>query len=156
TNALPTSRANICQLVKPSGVAVDILDPMGKPARITLSLPEASLIETPRGSGSLTKPFIRLTTSLGDLVDVLAREEPSNSAVTIPERSPDHFCTSFGNVMSARRPVATIAITTNDKRPKCTGPGLRTGWIRGCGRPGSCEERCARSSTAASPSSGPS
>src|SRR6516162_7263197 len=112
-----TSRANICQLVKPSGVPVDRLVPTAKPARITLSSPDALLIETPSGSGSLTKPLIRLTTSRGDLVHVLARDDPSNSVVTIPEMSADRSRTSLGNVIST--PMATIPakIATNDKRP---------------------------------------
>src|SRR5437660_11090843 len=111
---------------------------MAKPARLTLSPPDASLIETPRGSGSLTKPFIRLTTSRGDFVDVLARDEPSNSVVTVPQMSSNRFRTSLGNVIRVRTPITTIAakIATNDKRPCratsglcCLDRRLREAWI---------------------------
>jgi hypothetical protein len=98
--------------------------------------------------------IIRPLEFLCSLVDILARDEPSNSGANIPEMSPYRFRTSFGNIITVTL-MATITakIARNDKRPNRATKRFCAIWTGGCGRAGS-GEKPRRRSLAASPSSG--
>ena len=54
---LPSSRADTCQPVKPSGVPADSWVPLARPTSVTVSPPDAASSETPNGSGSFANAF---------------------------------------------------------------------------------------------------